>query len=413
MGASGKERFTMKPENRLEKKPKAPVYPGGISAGKKRCPHFGKCGGCELLSLSYEEQLRRKETFVKEQLSSFCRLEPIVGMENPEHYRNKVHAVFDRDKKGNTISGVYEAGSHKVVPVDSCLLDDERADAIIVTIRSLLKSFKIKTYDEDTDYGLLRHVLIRTGHVSGQILVVLVTVSPVFPSRNNFVKALRARHPEITTIVQNINDQSTSMVLGKRDITLYGKGYIEDTLCGKTFRISPQSFYQINSVQTEKLYRRALDYAKLTGKETVLDAYCGIGTIGIIASDRAKRVIGVELNPEAVKDAQKNARANEVKNIEFYQNDAGKFMKNMAAQGEQLDVLFMDPPRSGSSREFLDAVGTLQPKKIVYVSCDVTTQVRDLKILEEKGYHAVRGVGVDMFPMTEKAESVVLLQRNN
>jgi 23S rRNA (uracil1939-C5)-methyltransferase len=334
-------------------------------------------------------------------------------MENPEHYRNKVHAVFDRDKKGNAISGVYEAGSHKVVPVDSCLLDDERADAIIVTIRSLLKSFKIKTYDEDTDYGLLRHVLIRTGHVSGQILVVLVTVSPVFPSRNNFVKALRARHPEITTIVQNINDQSTSMVLGKRDITLYGKGYIEDTLCGKTFRISPQSFYQINSVQTEKLYRRALDYAKLTGKETVLDAYCGIGTIGIIASDRAKRVIGVELNPEAVKDAQKNARANEVKNIEFYQNDAGKFMKNMAAQGEQLDVLFMDPPRSGSSREFLDAVGTLQPKKIVYVSCDVTTQVRDLKILEEKGYHAVRGVGVDMFPMTEKAETVVLLQRNN
>ena len=386
-------------------------YPGGISAGKKICPNFGKCGGCQLLSLPYEEQIKRKQNMVEELLGPFCKVEPFVGMEDPRHYRNKVHAVFGLDRKGQPVSGVYKAYSHEIVPVDSCLLEDQRADAIIVTIRSLLKSFKIKTYDEDRGYGLLRHVLIRTGHVSGQILVVLVTVSPVFPSKNNFVKALRERHPEITTVVQNVNDKDTSMVLGTRDIVHYGKGYIEDTLCGKTFRISPQSFYQINSVQTEKLYRRAVEYAGLTGKETVLDAYCGIGTIGMIAAEKAGKVIGVELNPDAVKDAVRNAKANGVENISFYQQDAGKFMTQLAARGEKLDVLLMDPPRSGSSMEFLEAVGQLKPERIVYVSCEITTQVRDLKVLQQKGYKVIKGVGVDMFPHTNNCESVVMLQR--
>jgi len=386
-------------------------YPGGISAGKKICPNFGKCGGCQLLSLPYEEQVKRKQKMVEELLGPFCRVEPFIGMEEPRHYRNKVHAVFGLDRKGQPVSGVYKAYSHEIVPVDSCLLEDQRADAIIVTIRSLLKSFKIKTYDEDRGYGLLRHVLIRTGHVSGQILVVLVTVSPVFPSKNNFVKTLRDRHPEITTIVQNVNDKDTSMVLGTRDIVLYGRGYIEDTLCGKTFRISPQSFYQINSVQTEKLYRRAVEYAGLTGKETVLDAYCGIGTIGMITAEKAGKVIGVELNPDAVKDAVRNAKANGVDNIVFYEQDAGKFMTQLAARGEKLDVLFMDPPRSGSSMEFLEAVGQLKPERIVYVSCEITTQVRDLKVLQQKGYKVVKGVGVDMFPHTNNCESVVMLTR--
>ena len=386
-------------------------YPGGISAGKKICPNFGKCGGCQLLSLPYAEQVKRKQKMVEELLGPFCKVEPFIGMEDPKHYRNKVHAVFGLDRKGQPVSGVYKAYSHEIVPVDSCLLEDQRADAIIVTIRGLLKSFKIKTYDEDSGYGLLRHVLIRTGHVSGQILVVLVTVSPVFPSKNNFVKALRERHPEITTIVQNVNEKDTSMVLGTRDIVLYGRGYIEDTLCGKTFRISPQSFYQINSVQTEKLYRRAVEYAGLTGKETVLDAYCGIGTIGMIAAEKAGKVIGVELNPDAVKDAVRNAKANGVDNIVFYQQDAGKFMTQLAARGEKLDVLLMDPPRSGSSMEFLEAVGQLKPERIVYVSCEITTQVRDLKVLQQKGYKVVKGVGVDMFPHTNNCESVVMLTR--
>ena len=196
------------------------------------------------------------------------------------------------------ISGVYQKGTHKVVPVDSCMIEDQKADEIIVTIRGLLKSFKIKTYDEDTQYGLLRHVLIRRGFSTGEIMVVLVTASPVFPSKNNFVKALRKVHPEITTVVQNINDRGTSMVLGTRDVVLYGKGFIEDKLCGCTFRISAQSFYQVNPVQTEILYQKAIEAAGLTGKETVLDAYCGIGTIGLIAASKAKQVTGVELNKE-------------------------------------------------------------------------------------------------------------------
>ena len=205
---------------------------------------------------------------------------PIIGAEDPYCYRNKVHAVFSRRRNGEIVSGIYQEGTHKVVPVETCQIEDQKADAIIGTIRGLLKSFKIKVYDEDTDYGLLRHVLIRTGAKTGQIMVVLVTRSPIFPSKNNFVKALRAVHPEISTVVLNVNERKTSMVLGARNITLYGKGYIEDELCGCRFRISPTSFYQINPAQTEKLYKTAMMLARLNKRNVVVDAYCGIGTIG-------------------------------------------------------------------------------------------------------------------------------------
>ena len=207
-----------------------------------------------------------------------------------------------RDRKGKIISGVYMEGTHKVLPVEDCLIENEKADEIIGTIRGLLPSFKMKVYDEDTGYGFLRHVLVRTAHVTGEIMVVLVTASPVFPSKNNFVKALRQVHPEITTIIQNVNGRSTSMVLGDKEHVLYGPGFIVDELCGKKFRISSKSFYQVNSVQTEVLYETAIRAAGLTGKETVIDAYCGIGTIGIAAADRAKEVIGVDLNRDAVRD---------------------------------------------------------------------------------------------------------------
>ena len=332
-------------------------------------------------------------------------------MKDPYHYRNKVHAVFDRDRRGNAISGVYQKGTHKVVPVDSCMIEDQKADEIIVTIRGLLKSFKIKTYDEDTQYGLLRHVLIRHGFSTGEIMVVLVTASPVFPSKNNFVKALRKVHPEITTVVQNINDRGTSMVLGTRDVVLYGKGFIEDKLCGCTFRISAQSFYQVNPVQTEILYQKAIEAAGLTGKETVLDAYCGIGTIGLIAASKAKQVTGVELNKEAVRDAIKNAKRNQTKNITFYCEDAGEFMLKMAAEDQQLDVVFMDPPRSGSSEVFLDCLAKLAPKKVVYVSCNPETLARDLRILKKKGYQMQEAWPVDMFPFCDHVETVVLLSK--
>ena len=309
------------------------------------------------------------------------------------------------------ISGIYQEGTHFIVPVDECLIEDQRADAIIRDIRGLLKSFKIKTYNEDTGYGLFRHVLIRTGYHSGQIMVVLVLGSPILPSKNNFVKALRKLHPEITTIVLNVNGQKTSMILGEKETVLYGKGYIEDELCGKTFRISSKSFYQVNPVQTEKLYSKAIELAGLTGKERVIDAYCGIGTIGLIASDKAKEVISVELNSDAVRDAIANAKRNGIKNVRFYNNDAGVFMRQMADAGESADVVFMDPPRSGSDEKFLSSVLTLHPKKIVYVSCDPTTLARDLKYLTKHGYKARRAIPVDMFPATEHCENCVLLER--
>lgn len=376
------------------------------------CKAAKKCGGCQYQGIPYEKQLQDKQKAVRQLMQPFCKTAGITGMKDPYHYRNKVHAVFARKKDGTIISGVYEEGTHRVVPVETCQIEDEKADAIINDVRGLLKSFKIKIYNEDTGYGLLRHVLIRRGFSTGEIMVVLVLGSPVMPSKNNFVKALRKLHPEITTVVLNVNDKRTSMVLGDRETTIYGKGYIEDVLCGLRFRISSKSFYQINPVQTEKLYGKAMELAGLSGTERVIDAYCGIGTIGMVAAKSAKEVIGVELNPDAVRDAVKNAKHNQMKNIRFYQEDAGRFMEKMAALGEKADVVFMDPPRSGSTEQFMKSVVTLAPKKIVYISCDPQTQARDLKYLTRYGYKAMGAYPYDMFPFTKHAENIVLLTKN-
>ncbi len=401
------------PRTTQGKTKKQDVQSGRQSSGKKKCssicPVSEKCGGCKWIDKEYSVQLKEKEKWVRGLLEPFCKLEPIIGMEHPTHYRNKVHAVFGEDRKHNIISGIYEEGTHRIVPVDSCLIENEKADAIIVSIRELLKSFKIRPYNEDTGYGLLRHVLVRTGHVTGQIMVVLVLSSPIMPSKNNFVKALLKLHPEVSTVVVNVNDKGTSMVLGDKEQVIYGKGYIEDVLCGKTFRISPKSFYQVNPVQTEKLYGKALEYADLQGNETVLDAYCGTGTIGIIASDHAGQVIGVELNGDAVKDARENAKRNNVKNIQFYQNDAGRFLVGMAEQGAKVDVVLMDPPRSGSDEAFLSSIVKMKPAKVVYISCNPETLARDLKYLTKNGYKVNRAVGCDMFPFTSHCETVCLL----
>ena len=374
------------------------------------CPVSGKCGGCDWIGRPYETQLVAKRKAVEKLLEPFCKLEGIIGMEEPFYYRNKVHAVFDRDRKGNVISGIYEKNSHRVVPVEECLIEDQKSGEIIRTIRKLCKSFKIKTYDEDTGYGLLRHVLVRSGYHTGEYMVVLVLGSPILPSKNNFVKALRAEHPEITTVIINVNDRKTSMVLGEKEQVVYGKGYIEDVLLGKTFRISPKSFYQINPLQTEKLYGKAIEYAGLTGKEVVVDAYCGTGTIGMIMADNAKEVIGVELNKDAVKDALINAKRNGIKNISFYEKDAGDFLVQMAEQDARVDVVIMDPPRAGSDEAFLSSVVRIGPKRVVYVSCNPETLVRDLKYLTKQGYKVRRAHAVDMFAQTsEHTELVVLL----
>ena len=381
-----------------------------------KCSVYKKCGVCQYINLPYEEQLKKKQKEMEKLLKKYGKVQPIIGMKNPYYYRNKVHAVFGFDKKLVVISGTYQPGTHRIVNIPECLIEDHKSQEIIRTIRGLLKSFKIKIYDEDTGYGLLRHVLIRRGFTSGQIMVVLVLRSPIFPSKNNFVKALRKEHPEISTVVLNVNDKHTSMVLGTRDIVLYGKGYIEDTLCGCKFRISSQSFYQVNPVQTEVLYSKAIEFAGLTGKETVIDAYCGIGTIGLIAAKKAKEVIGVELNPQAVKDARLNAKCNEIKNARFYEGDAGDFMIKMSegtksAPNQKVDVVFMDPPRSGSTEAFLSSVVALSPKKVVYVSCGPDTLARDLEYLTRHGYKVNQIQPVDMFGFTEHVEVVCLLSK--
>ena len=380
-------------------------------ATKSRCPVFKKCGACQMIDTPYESQLRKKHAHVAELLKPYCKVESFIGMESPEHYRCKVHAVFDHDRKGNPVTGIYREGSHEVVPVDSCLLENQKADAIIATIRGMLKSFKIKTYDEDNGYGLLRHVLIRIGKNTGEIMVVLVTVSPVFPSKNNFVKALRKEHPEITTIVLNVNDKQTSMILGDKEKPIYGPGFIYDICCGMKFKISPKSFYQVNPVQQEVLYKTAIDMADLSGDEIAMDCYSGVGTIGLIASPHVKEVISVELNKDAVKDAILNARINEVKNITFYQNDATAFMQQMADSGDKVDLVFMDPPRSGSTPEFIRSLISLAPRKVVYISCSPDSLANDLKLITKGGYKVKRAVPVDMFPFTRGSEVVCLLTK--
>ena len=375
------------------------------------CPVEKKCGACNYLSVDYDKQLKKKQQDLEQLLHPFGKVEGIIGMENPYHYRHKVHAVFDRDRKGNILAGAYQENTHQVVSTEGCLIENEKASAIIQTIKKLLPSFRIKTYDEDTGYGLLRHVLIRVGHATGQIMVILVLGSPILPSKNNFVKALRKEHPEISTVVVNVNDRKTSMVLGEKEQVIYGPGYIQDRLCGLTFKISPKSFYQVNPEQTEKLYRKAMEYAGLTGKEKILDAYCGTGTIGMVAARQAQSVIGVELNKDAVKDAIINAKQNDIHNIRFYNRDAGEFMVELADKQEKVDVVFMDPPRSGSDEKFLSSLVKLQPDRVVYVSCNPETLARDLKYLTKKGYEMKRAVGVDLFPMTVHVETVVLLSQ--
>ena len=380
---------------------------------KRICLVSRKCGGCQLMNLTYPEQLKFKQAKVVKLLGGFHRVNTIIGMEHPFHYRNKVQAAFGRTRGGEIISGVYQSSTHNIVKTDNCLIEDEKADEIIVTIRKMVKDFKLTVYDERKGNGFLRHVLVKRGFSTNEVMVVLVTGTSVFPSKNNFVKELLKRHPEITTIVQNINNKFTSMVLGEKETVLYGKGYIEDVLCGLTFRISPKSFYQINPVQTEILYGKAIEFADLKGNERVIDAYCGIGTIGMVASRTAGEVIGCEVNPDAVRDAKINAKINGVENIKFVCADAGEFMLGMKEQGEKCDVLLMDPPRAGSDRKFLSCAIALAPDKIVYISCNPETQQRDLYYLFKNGYKVKKIQPVDMFPFTSHIESVVLLTKNH
>ena len=376
------------------------------------CPYAKKCGGCSLQNLPYEEQLHLKQAKLIKLLGRFGRVDEIIGMEEPTHYRNKIQAAF-RSRSGKVVSGVYQSASRRIVEVEGCMLEDECAEPILKTIRKLCTSMKIRPYDLESGQGFIRHVLIRKGSHSGEIMVVLVTTKGEFRSERSFINELLRRHPEITTLVRNVNPTDTPLFLGSESRVLFGEGYITDRLCGLDFRISPRSFYQVNPVQTEILYGKAKEFAGLTGHETVIDAYCGTGTIGLTVADTAKEVIGVEVNRDAVADAVENAKSNGITNAVFHAADAGDFMEAMVARGQTADVVITDPPRAGCSGKFLHSLMKLSPKRIVYVSCNPETLARDLYTLTKGGYKVKKIQPVDMFPWTGHVESVVCLTRKS
>ena len=373
-----------------------------------KCPAYKKCGGCQL-DVTYRQQLSYKQRTVIKMLGRYARVANIIGMDNPLHYRCKVSNAFGYSR-GQVISGIWQSSSGHIAKIDSCALEDERAEVIIKEIKRLLPTFKLKTYDEVTKAGFLRFVTIRIGKTTGEILVALGTNSGAFPPLKNFVQALVKACPNITTITRNVSCDRLNLLLGKGETVLYGNGFITDSLCGYDFRISARSFFQINPTQTEKLYKTAVDFAALTGSERVIDAYCGVGTIGIIASKHAKEVLSVEQNEDAVENAIENVRLNNIANVNVICGDAGKFMEELAASGESADVVVTDPPRAGCSKQFLHSLLTLAPKKIVYVSCNPETLSRDLYFLTKNGYKAEKIQPVDMFPYTKHVEVVVQLQ---
>lgn len=371
------------------------------------CKYFKKCGACQLRNMTYEEQLSYKMSRVIKTLGRFCHIDEIVPMENPENYRNKAQAII-MSKGGKIVSGIYKSSSGTAVKCDFCSIETERAGKIIREITCIMNELKISAYDATSDKGFMRHVLVREGFATDQVMVVLVSRTPVFPKEKAFVSLLTERIPSITTIVHNVNDTATPLWLTDRERVLYGDGYITDILCGCTFRISARSFYQINPVQTERLYSEAISKAELTGREKVLDAYSGIGTIGIIAAKNAASVDAVETNKSSTADAAENARLSGVSNVRFFTSDTTRFMERAAARKTSYDAVFVDPPRAGCDKNFLSKLVTLAPKKIIYVSCNPDTLARDLTFL--RTYYKIKSIKpFDMFPHTNHIECVVCL----
>ena len=379
------------------------------------CPVARPCGGCQLQMLDYAEQLRFKEKKIAGNLQRIggmteIPMEPIVGMKNPFRYRNKAQFPIGQDRNGKLITGFYAGRTHQIMENRNCYLGVEQNEEILNRILAWMEENGVPAYNEETGKGLVRHVLIRFGFMTKEIMVCLVVNGKKLPAEEKLIKSLTELEG-MTSITLSANRERTNVIMGKEIRCLWGQGYITDYIGTVKYRISPLSFYQVNPVQTKNLYEKAISLAGLTGNERVMDAYCGIGTIGLIASRDAREVISVELNPDAVRDAVTNAKRNQIKNVSFYQNDAGAFMVFMAEKGEKADVVFMDPPRAGSDEAFLSSVVTLSPKKVVYVSCNPETLARDLRYLTKHGYKAEEAWGYDMFAWSEHVESIVLLSK--
>ena len=374
------------------------------------CPYFPRCGGCTYRHIRYEEELRLKKQRVQDNLSriggSDVTVEEILGAQDTLRYRNK--AQYPVSKDGAV--GFYRARTHEVIECEHCLLVKPEADAAAEALREYMQSCRVAGYDEKTGRGLVRHLYIRS-NAAGESLVCVLVNGDKLPKEDRLVTLLRDACPKCTGIVLGTNTKKGNVILGDRYRTLWGSDRIEDTLCGKTFRLSVPSFYQVNRAQAERLYAKAIEFAGLTGQETVLDLYCGAGTITLALSDHAKKVLGAEIVPEAIDDARENAARNGVKNTEFFCGDASDVAKKLARENLRPDVITVDPPRKGLAADVVESIAEMQPGRVVYVSCDSATMARDVKRLADLGYTAQRACAVDMFPRADHVETVVLLSK--
>ena len=381
------------------------------------CKYYWKCGGCQLQHMTYDAQLAMKQSQVtnlfhrKAQFSNTI-INKTIGMDHPWHYRNKSQLPIGKDREGKAIMGYYRQRSHDIIDMDSCLIQDDVHQDIMNHVKQWIIDYDISVYNESTKKGLLRHLVIRTGYYSDDKMVVFVTNGKNFQQASILVEKLKETFPNITSIKQNINKSHSNVIMGEQSVTLYGKDKIADQLSDTTFKISDQSFYQINSSQTEKLYQQAIEYAQLTGEETVLDTYCGIGTIGLYMAPVAKHVYGVEVVPSAIKDAQQNATLNGFENTTFVCGKAEEVIIKWKQQGIKPDVVMVDPPRKGCDETFLQTLLKLNPKRIVYISCNPSTQQRDAQILDSQ-YELQEITPVDMFPQTTHVETVALFERKS
>ncbi|MBQ7631112.1 MAG: 23S rRNA (uracil(1939)-C(5))-methyltransferase RlmD [Selenomonadaceae bacterium] len=380
---------------------------------KPFCPIYDECGGCQLQHLSYAAQLKYKRQQIIDALEHIGKIFDVevfdtLGMENPLCYRNKMQFPVAREKN-NLIVGCYVRGSHKIIDTDSCMIQREGMDEVLTVVKKILQKFNISAYDEDTHRGVLRHVMSRIGF-NGEIMIVLVTAIKNLPAEKNIVRAIRHALPKVASVQQNIQTFHNNVILGRETKILYGKPTIKDKICGLTFNISARSFFQVNTAQAEILYKVALNFAELTGRETIIDAYCGIGTITLFMAKFARKVYGIEIVPTAIEDAKKNARENNIRNAEFFAGNAVKIIPKLFREGVRADLVIVDPPRAGCDKKVLEIFAAMNPAKIIYVSCNPATLARDLAILRELGYLAKKIQPVDMFPFSSHIESVTLLE---
>ncbi|TWT13470.1 23S rRNA (uracil(1939)-C(5))-methyltransferase RlmD [Planomicrobium sp. CPCC 101079] len=378
------------------------------------CPVFDTCGGCQIQHLSYEGQMTFKRKLVRDAITRIGKLpdvpvHPVKGMENPWRYRNKSQIPFGSDN-GRVVAGFYQNRSHDIADTDICIIQTPEADAIMAALKKRMPEMGIEPYDEQTHRGMLRHVVVRKGRATGEIMVVLVTKKKKFPQAEKAIELIRTLVPEVVSIVQNVNGEKTNVIFGNETITLWGNDVIEDRIGDVRFEISARSFYQVNPEQTDILYGQALEYAQLTGDETVIDAYCGIGTISLFLAQKAKFVMGVEIVPQAIEDAKRNAELNGFTNTLFEAGPAEQVIPRWYTEGKTADVLMVDPPRKGCDEQLLQTILKQRPKRVVYVSCNPATLARDLRILEDGGYRTQEVQPVDMFPQSTHCEAVAWLE---